>query len=59
MFLNLFPPCLSLLLRGLLLAGGVVLTCLACGTGPLIEFFNKNVSLPMLYGKKAMANLEQ
>ena len=27
---------------------------LACGTGPLIEFFNKNVSLPMLYGKKAL-----
>ncbi len=24
---------------------------LACGTGPLIEFFNQKVSRPMLYGK--------
>ncbi len=24
---------------------------LACGTGPLIEFFNQKISLPMLYGK--------
>lgn len=24
---------------------------LACGTGPLIEFFNQKVSLPLLYGK--------
>ena len=25
---------------------------LACGTGPLIEFFNKKVSQPLLYGRK-------
>lgn len=25
---------------------------LACGTGPLIEFFNQKVSLPLLYGKR-------
>lgn len=25
---------------------------LACGTGPLIEFFNRKVSQPLLYGKK-------
>ena len=25
---------------------------LACGTGPLIEFFNQKVSLPILYGKQ-------
>ncbi len=24
---------------------------LACGTGPLIEFFNQKISLPLLYGK--------
>ena len=26
---------------------------LACGTGPLIEFFNQKVSLPILYGKQS------
>ncbi len=25
---------------------------LACGTGPLIEFFNKKISQPLLYGRK-------
>ena len=25
---------------------------LACGTGPLIEFFNQKVSLPLLYGER-------
>ena len=25
---------------------------MACGTGPLIEFFNQKVSLPLLYGEK-------
>ena len=25
---------------------------IACGTGPLIEFFNQKVSLPLLYGEK-------
>ena len=27
---------------------------LACGTGPLIEFFNKHISQPWLYGRKNM-----
>ena len=26
---------------------------LACGTGPLIEFFNQKVSLPIIYGKQS------
>jgi hypothetical protein len=24
----------------------------ACGTGPLIEFFNQKISLPLLYGER-------
>ncbi len=31
---------------------GVGTLVMACGTGPLIEFFNQKVSLPLLYGKK-------